>query len=372
MIPIAKPYIDENEINAVVEVLKSGVLSLGPKLVEFEQNFAQFMGMKYAIAVSSGTAGLHLGIKSLGIHEKDEVITSPFSFISSANSILFENAKPVFVDIDEDTLNIDPKKIEAAITPQTKAILPVHIFGQSCDMDLIMGIAKKYNLKILEDACESVGAKYKNKLVGTKGDLSVFAFYPNKQMTTGEGGMIITDNEEIYKTCASLRNQGRDSMSWLGHNRLGYNYRLNELSCALGIEQLKKLPMILSKRQKVAERYNQNLKHFPEIRLPYISPDNIPSWFVYVIRLNNGLNRNLVMEKLKEVGVSSKEYLPSIHLQPFYKDKYGFKEGDFPISEKVSNCTIALPFYTSMTFEDIDYVCEKLKEVIQVIKNESR
>lgn len=370
MIPLAKPYIDENEINAVVEVLRSGILSLGPKLVEFEQNFAQFMGMKYAIAVSSGTAGLHLAIKSLDLKEGDEVITTPFSFVSSANCILFENAKPVFVDIDEKTYNIDPQKIEEKITEKTKAILLVHIFGQSCETNQIMEIAKKHNLKVIEDVCESIGAKYNGELVGTRGDVAVFAFYPNKQITTGEGGMITTNDEEIYKLCTSLRNQGRDSMSWLVHERLGYNYRLNEIGCVLGIEQLKKLSSIISMREKIAQRYNVLLKNGEDIIIPYISPENISSWFVYVIKVKENINRNKLMELLKAEGIASKEYLPAIHLQPFYKKKYGFKEGDCPICEKVSSSTLALPFYTGMSLDDVDYVCGKLGEVIKKIKNE--
>lgn len=367
-VPLSKPYIKEEEINAVVEVLKSGHLSLGPQLVAFETSFAKYLGVKHAIAVNSGTSGLHLIIKSLGLKEGDEVITTPFSFIASANCILFEGAKVIFVDIDKDTYNIDPKKIEAAITPNTKAILPVHVFGDPCNMDAIMDIAKKYNLKVVEDSCEAIGATYKNKRVGTFGDASIFAFYPNKQMTTGEGGMIVTNDDTIAALCKSYRNQGRDTMAWLGHSRIGYNYRLDEMSCALGVEQLKKIDTILTLRKEVAETYIQKLSTHPNLTLPQTPKENEKSWFVFVVELAKTIDRNKVIDFLKEKEIASNTYFPSIHLQEFYKKEFGFKEGNFPVCEEISKHTLALPFYSELTDQEIDYVCNNLFEAIEKSK----
>lgn len=363
---LSKPFIGKEEIDAVIAVMQSGTLSLGPKLEEFEKMFADYIGAKHAIAVNSGTSGLHLIVKALGIKEGDEVITTPFSFIASANVALFEGAKPVFVDIDKNTYNMDPSKIEEAITPKTRAILPVHVFGQACDMDPIISIAKKYNLKIIEDSCEAIGARYKNKKAGTFGDASVFAFYPNKQITTGEGGMIVTNNDEIATLCRSYRNQGRDTMAWLGHARMGYNYRLDEMSCALGVEQLKKIETILNMRKNVAEKYLKKLAHNKNVILPIVPSYNRESWFVFVIQVRAGINRNRVIDLLKERGVASNIYFPPIHLQKFYKENFGFKEGDFPITEEISNRTIALPFFTEITDDEIDYVCKNLVEAISL------
>ncbi|MEK7164636.1 MAG: DegT/DnrJ/EryC1/StrS family aminotransferase, partial [Patescibacteria group bacterium] len=255
--PLAKPYLGKAEEQAATEVLRSGILSIGSKVREFEKQFAKKIGTKYACAVSSGTAGLHLTMIAAGIGPGDEVITTPFSFIASANCIIYVGAKPVFVDIDPQTYNIDPQKIEAKITKRTKAIVVVHIFGQSADMESIMAIAKKYKLKIIEDACESIAAQYQGKRTGTFGESAVFAFYPNKQMTTGEGGMIVTDSKKIYELCCSLRNQGRaDNMQWLDHQLLGYNYRLDEMSAAIGLVQLKKLDSMIKERQKIAAWYS--------------------------------------------------------------------------------------------------------------------
>jgi len=264
--PTAKPYIGDRERKFVLEVLNSGVLSLGPKYKEFEEKFSKRIGTKYACAVSSGTAGLHLAFLAAGIKKGDEVITSPFSFVASANAILYVGARPVFIDIESDTFNINPELVERTITSRTKAILVVHIFGQSCDIDPIIKIAKKYKLKIIEDACESVCAKYKGKNVGTFGESAVFAFYPNKQMTTGEGGMIVTSNKKIYDYCCSLRNQGRaKNMQWLDHKYLGYNYRMDEMSAAVGLAQLEKLDFMIRERRKIANWYDKYLKPYEKI-----------------------------------------------------------------------------------------------------------
>lgn len=367
--PIAKPHITAVDRKIVLEVLNSGNLSLGPKHKEFEEKFAKKIGTKYACSVSSGTAGLHLAMIAANIKSGDEVITSPFSFVASANCILYMNAKPVFVDIDPLTYNIDPDKIERAITPKTKAILVVHIFGQPADMTRISKIAKKYNLKIIEDACESINAEHNKQKVGTFGESAVFAFYPNKQMTTGEGGMIIMNDEKIYKLCNSLRNQGRtENMQWLDHERLGYNYRMDELSAALGIAQLEKLDFLINERRKIATLYTKYLFSYSDlIQVPAIDINNSHTWFVYVALLKNKkIKRDKLITKLAKQGISTKPYLPSIHLFSFYRKQFGYKKGDFPIAEKVSNSAIALPFYAGLKKEDISYIVNRLIKTITI------
>lgn len=367
--PIAKPYITKREKELVLEVLNSGNLSLGPKYLEFEKQFAKKIGTKYACAVSSGTAGLHLAMIAAGIGPGDEVITSPFSFIASANCVLYVGAKPVFVDVDPITYNLDPSKIEKKVTEKTKAILVVHIFGQAADMSQISKIAKKHKLKIIEDACESICAKYAGRNVGTFGESAVFAFYPNKQMTTGEGGMIVTNSKKIYKFCSSLRNQGRsENMQWLDHKYLGYNYRMDEMSAALGLAQLENLDYMISQRRKIANLYTKYLsKHADMIQIPRVGKSNIHTWFVYVINIKSPkILRNKVISQLAIEGVSSKPYLPSIHLFDFYKKKFKYKKGDFPISEMISDSSLALPFYIGPKEDDIKYISNK---VISVLKS---
>lgn len=363
-IQIAKPYIDQDDINGVVEVLKSGKLSLGPRYKEFEQNLAKYVGVIYACAVSSGTAALHLGVKALGLNKGDEVITSPLSFVSSSNVLLYEGIKPVFVDIEQKTFNIDPSKIERAITRKTKAILPIHIFGQSAEMDEIMRISKKYNLKILEDACESLGSTYQGKMVGTTGEIGTYAFYPNKQMTTGEGGMIVTNSKDIYDLCDSLRNQGRGKNGdWLIHERLGYNYRMDEMSASLGITQLKKIDWMIEQKRKIASWYNTALGNIEEVETPKVGDNRLHSYFVYVIRVKNG-QRNKLMSELGKNGIQTKPYLPMIHLQPFMRKMFGYKLGDFPIAERVSEETLALPLYIRLTIKDIEYIAGKIRGIL--------
>jgi perosamine synthetase len=348
---------------------------LGPKLLEFEKKFARFIGVKYAVAVNSGTSGLHLCIKSLDIKDGDEVITTPFSFIASANSILFERAKPVFVDIREDILNIDENKIEGKITKRTKAILVVHVFGYPADMSKIMKIAKRHKLLVIEDACEAIGASIEGKKVGSFGDCAVFAFYPNKQMTTGEGGMIVTNNHKIAELARSLRSQGRGSSKWLSHERLGYNYRISELNCALGISQLSRINKILAKRKKVAENYRQAFLKIPRIVTPPTGTAEYQrSWFVYVIRLANNYSpkdRNDTIRYLERQGISCGIYFPAIHLQPFYQE-IGFRAGDYPITEKVSARTIALPFFNKLKVREIKFVVNKVKEKVAELNHEKR
>lgn len=361
--PIAKPYITKKEEKYVLKVLHSDVLSIGPYVKEFEKKFAKFIGTKYACAVSSGTAGLHLAMISAGIKPGDEVITSPFSFIASSNSILYVGARPVFIDIDPLTYNLDPKEIEKKINKKTKAILVVHIFGQSADMDPIIRLARKYKLKIIEDACESIGAKYKNKKVGTFGESAIFAFYPNKQMTTGEGGMITTNNKKVYDLCCSLRNQGRNqNMQWLDHERLGFNYRMDEMSAAVGLAQIEKINFLIKERQKLASLYNKALVYYDDIvQIPGKGNGRNHTYFVYVIKLKNSrINRDTVIKNMQKKGISTKAYLPSIHLFSFYKKMFNYKKGDFPISESVSKNSLALPFYIGLKKKDIEIICQEL------------
>lgn len=365
--PMAKPYLTAEDKHSVLAVLNTDNLSLGPKISEFEKKFARKIGAKYACAVSSGTAGLHLVMLACGIGARDEVITTPFSFVASANCILYVGAKPVFVDIDPLTYNMDPAKIEEKITKKTKAILVVHIFGQPCAMAPIRRLAKKYKLQIIEDACESICATYEGKPAGTFGRAGVFAFYPNKQMTTGEGGMIVTNDRRIYETCASLRNQGRaKNDQWLNHKYLGYNYRLDEMSCALGISQLNKLDFMINERRKIAGWYNEILESKRAIiQAPATAADNTHTWFVYVVKIKNKkINRNLLIKKLEKIGVSAKPYLPSIHLFDFYKKLFGYKQGDFPISEEVSNHSLALPLYIGLTKSDCRSIINKIEKVV--------
>ncbi len=354
--PLAKPNLGTAEERAVINVLRSGVLSLGPKAREFEKRFAHKAGTKYACAVSSGTAGLHLAMIAAGIKGGDEVVTTPFSFVASANCILYVGAKPVFADIDPHTHNIDPKKIEATITKKTKAILVVHLFGQAADMDPIMKLARKHKLKVIEDACEAVGARYQGKRIGTFGESAVFAFYPNKQMTTGEGGMIVTNSKKIYELCRSLRNQGRKAnMQWLDHERLGYNYRMDEMSAALGLVQLRKLDASIKERQKIAGWYAKYLaNHHDSIQPPVAARGNAHTWFVYVVKLlPRGVKRDAVIKRLARIGIAAKPYVPSIHLFDFYTKSFGYQRGDFPVSEDTSECSLALPFYAGLKKTDV-------------------
>jgi len=367
-VPLSGPDITEKEINAVVEVLRSGVLSIGPRLEEFENKIATFVGVKHAIGVNSGTSGLHLAVRALGISDGDEVITTPFSFIASSNCILFERATPVFVDIDPLTLNIDVKRIESAITPRTKALLPVDAFGQPVDIEAIKRIAAKYDLPIIEDACEALGAEFNGIKAGSQADIAVFAFYPNKQITTAEGGMVVTNDDHIADLVRSMRSQGRPITGlWLEHERLGYNYRMSELHAALGCVQMDRIDEIISKRRRVAEMYNSHLSEVEEVSVPYVDPRVKMSWFIYVVRFHASVNRDKVMEYLIEHGVGCKPYFTPIHLQAFYREM-GFNEGDFPVTESVAKTTLALPFFSNMTEEQIEYVVKTLKEGIATVK----
>jgi perosamine synthetase len=367
IVPLSQPYLGEEEIDAVVAVLRSDRLALGPRTAEFEQLFAQAIGVKYALAVNSGTSGLHLAVRALGLGPGDEVITTSFSFIASSNCILFEGATPVFVDADEETFNIDPALIEAAITPRTKAILPVHVFGESADMGPIMAIAQKHGLRVIEDACEAIQATYKGQMVGSFGDVAVYGFYPNKQITTGEGGMIVTNDDAIYEYCLSARNQGRATdMQWLTHVRLGYNYRISEMTAAMGAEQMKKLPEIMRLRREKALRYMELLADMP-VRQPLGWDAPSHSWFVFAIRVDAAI-RDRLLDLLNAQGVQSKAYFsPCIHLQEFYMRDFGYTEGMFPVAERLSQETIILPFFTTISEAQMQYVCDQLKAALATL-----
>jgi perosamine synthetase len=371
-IPLSQPDVTNLDKKAVLEVLNTSWLSLGPKLKEFEERVAEYVGAKRAIAVSNGTCALHLIIKALNLGKRDEVITTPFSFVSSSNCILYEGAKPVFVDIDPQTLCIDAEKIEKAITRKTKAILAVDVFGHPADWQKIKRIAKKHKLYLIGDSAESLGSKYKNKKCGTFADASIFSFYPNKQITTGEGGMVITNNPKIAEICESLRNQGRAPMkkewNWLSHPRIGYNYRISDINCALGIAQLKRIEKIISKRRKIANLYNQKLKNISGIEIPYIASNIEMSWFVYVIRLKENykkIKRDDILLSLRKKGIGCSNYFSPIHLQPPYKKIFGYKVGDFPICENISQRTIALPFYNNLKEEEMDYIVKVLEGLLK-------
>jgi len=372
-IHLSRPDITEKEIEAVCDVLRSPNLSLGPKLGEFERAFAEYIGTKRAVAVNSGTSGLFLCMLAMGIGPGDEVITTPFTFIASTNCIMMVGARPVFVDIDPENLNIDPAGIEAKITDKTKAILPVDVFGSPAGFEQVCQIARKHNLPVLEDSCEALGSELNGKKVGTFGIMSVFAFYPNKQMTTGEGGMIMSDDDELADMCMSLRNQGRgkgggpDPRGWLGHERLGYNYRLSDINCALGIAQLSRIEEIKAKRNKVARMYQEILASDDRLIVPSEPEGCDISWFVFVVRLTEDFTqkqRDRILKAMKDRGIQVSNYFPPVHLQPFMVEQFGYKAGDFPITESISQRTIALPFYNNLTKDEIALVCNTLGEVL--------
>ena len=367
---MSRPDITQKEILAVNRVLATPHLALGPNLEKFERAFAGYVGARHGIAVSSGTAGLHMCVVAAGIGPGDEVITSPYSFIASANCILYAGATPVFVDVDPLTLNMDVRQVEERITPRTKALLPVHIFGQPCDMTPLMDIAHRRNLTVIEDACESIGAEYRGRKVGTFGRAAVFAFYPNKQMTTGEGGVIVTDDPAWAALLRSLRNQGRgEGDLWLAHERLGYNYRLDEMSCALGLVQLERIEELLRKRERVAQAYTRLLRDAPGVQVPSIASDTTrASWFLYVVRLTDRANRDRIIHWLQSRGVPARPYFPPIHLQPFYRTQFGHREGDFRVAEMAGGSSLALPFSGLMTQGQVEYVCEALQDALRAVR----
>ena len=381
-IPMAAPDISEEEVSSVLEVLKTSRLSQGPQVESFESQVADYVGAKHAIAASSGTAALHLSVLAAGIGDGDLVVTTPFSFVASSNVLLYERAVPIFVDIDPVSFNISPEQIVDAVRDiasspnskskwlppklrdqvhgRVKSILSVDVFGQPAEMDTLKVIADDNDLSLIEDSAESIGSYYKGRAAGNLGDVGIFAFYPNKQITTGEGGVVITNNDSWASLIKSLRNQGRDIFDgWLGHSRLGYNYRLNEMSAAIGAAQMKRIDQILLKRSQVADWYFKYLQGVNGVNTPKISGTTTKmSWFVYVVRLDKRINRDEVISKLANKGIPSRPYFPSIHLIPFYRERFGFNVGDFPIAEEISAQSLALPFHASMTEEEVSYVCE--------------
>lgn len=385
-IPLSKPDIGEREIEHVTRTLRTGCLSTGLPVAEFEKQFAAFAGTRFAVATNSGTSALHLCVKALDIGPADEVITTAFSFVASVNCLLYERALPFFADIDPATLNLDPVQIREIIARDyihdrvnkrgmnrrsgrvLKAILPVHIFGLPCDMEPILEIAREFNLAILEDACEALGAEYCGRRVGTFGDAAVFAFYPNKQMTTAEGGMVVTNSPRIAKLCRSLRNQGRDEdTQGLRHVLLGYNYRLSNLHCALGIAQLERIDQLLDSRARVAELYSRGLSRIPGVELPYDPPGTKRSWFVYVIRLqgaSGAARRDRLLAGLRERGIACQGYFPAIHHQPYFRSVAAMPERELPNTEWASGCCLALPFFTSMTSRQVAEVCSAVREIL--------
>ncbi len=367
-IHLSRPDITEREIEAVCGVLRSPHLSLGPKLAEFERAFAEYIGTRRAVAVNSGTSGLFLCALALGIGPGDEVITTPFTFVASATSIMMAGARPVFVDIDPVSLNMDPAKIEAAITQKTKAVLPVEIFGNPAGLGRICEIARAHNLAIIEDSCEALGSALNGKKAGTFGTMSVFGFYPNKQITTGEGGMILTDEDSLAETCVSLRNQGRaKDGGWLGHERLGYNYRLSDINCALGIAQLSRIDEIKARRRQVAEWYREMLVGDGRLIVPAEPKGCELSWFVFVVRLADEFThqqRDRILGRMRKRNIEVGNYFPPVHLMPFIAGPFGYKPGDFPAAEAASQRTIALPFHNRLTQDQVSTVCKTLKQVL--------
>jgi perosamine synthetase len=344
-------------------VLRSGRLSLGPRVEQFERAFAARVGAPLASAVSSGTAGLHLALRAVGVEEGEEVITSPFSFVASANAVLYERAKPVFADIDPDTLNLDPRAAEAAVTERTTALLPVHIFGYPADMPAFERLSERHDLAIVEDACEALGAMHSDATpVGGRGHPAVFGFYANKQLTTGEGGMVTLEDPALKDRIDSERNQGRArDMGWLDHDRLGFNYRLSEVACALGIAQLERLEEMLSARALLAGRYREALAGIEGLELPW--PDrggNRRGWFVFVVQLPPRVNRDETVRALAAQGIQSKPYLPAIHLMSFYRERFGHSAGEFPVCEDVAARSLALPFFPEMSEGQIARVAREL------------
>jgi perosamine synthetase len=363
-IPLARPYLDGREEELVLDALRSDSLACGPVAPAFERAFAERVGTGFAVACSSGTAGLHVALHRLGVGPGDEVITSSFSFVASANVILFERAKPVFAEIDERTFNVDPAAVEAAITDRTKAIIPVHIFGYPCDIEAVSAVAARHGVPVIEDACEAIGCTIGGRGVGTHGNAAVWGFYPNKQFTTGEGGAITTDDPDLARELRSLVNQGRsDNGDWLVHQRLGFNYRMDEMSAAVGLAQLEKLDMLLERRRGVAERYDELLADVEGISIPYRGPEP-RSWFIYYVRLDAGIDRAAVSAALADRGVASRPYLPAIHTQPTYRERFGYGPGMLPVTERVSTSTLALPFFVQLEEDDIAYVASSLREVL--------
>jgi perosamine synthetase len=378
-IPLARPELGPREEELLLEVVRSGSLSLGPKLEQFEHDFGEWLGGGFAVAVSSGTAALHLGVRAMGWEEGDEVITTPLSFVATANAVLYEGAIPVFCDIDPVTLNLDPKQVAAAVGERTAGMLPVHIFGYPADLPALAEIASQRDLGMMEDACQALGAVDKlGRRVGTAGNIATFAFYANKQMTTGEGGVLIAPDKKVAERVISERNQGRaPDTAQVEHDRIGFNYRMSDLQAALGIAQLERLGEMLNARDNVAALYRERLTQLGaepageedenDVVLPCENRgDERRGWFVFCVQLPVGTDREAVIAKLGQRGVASKGYLPCIHLLPPYRERFGFVGGEFPVAERVAERSLALPFFNAMTESQVDRVCTALAEALGV------
>jgi len=363
---MALPEIDESDIEAVVEVLRSGRLALGPRAEEFERLVCEYIGVEHAVAVSSGTAALHMMVQALGIGPGDEVLVPSFTFAASVNVILYVGATPVFVDIDPETYCLDTQDLERKISPRTKAVLAVDAFGHPAEWDTILEIAGRHGLRVIDDSCEALGAEYRGKKVGQFGDAAAFAFYPNKQITTGEGGIIVTSDEEIARLCRSMRNQGRGEMgAWLYHERLGFNYRMDEMSAALGVSQLKRIETFLAKREQVARWYGERLAGLDWVRPPLVKSYVKMSWFVYVVTLAEGIERDAVMRSLEEQGIPTRGYFSPIHLQPYIRERFGIRERELLVTESVARRTIALPFHNHLSEAEVDLVVGALENAVR-------
>jgi perosamine synthetase len=363
VIPLARPVLGAEEERAVLEVLRSGQLSLGPRVPEFEARFAERLGVAHASAVSSGTAGLHLALRAVGVQAGDEVVTSPFSFVASANAPIYEGARPVFADIDPRTLNLDPEAAAAAVTERTTALLPVHIFGYPADLPAF----ERMGLPIVEDACEALGALHADGVpVGGRGHPAAFGFYANKQLTTGEGGLVATGDAAHKGRIDSERNQGRaPDMGWLDHDRLGFNYRLTDIACAIGLAQLDRLDDMLAARARVADWYRELLDGVEGLDLPCEDERRaVRGWFVFVVQLPRGVDRDATVVALRERGVQSKPYLPAIHLMSFYRERFGHRPGEFPVCEDVAARSLALPFFPGLTQGEAEQVAGALRAVL--------
>ena len=370
-IPLSAPEITEADIEAVVSVLRTPRLSIGPRMEEFEESVAEVAGVPYGVAVSSGTAGLHLCLRALGIREGDEVILPSFTFMAAGNAVLYERATPVFIDIDPTTLNLNPQRLEEKITPRTRAIIVVHTFGHPADLAPILDVARRSGLPVIEDACEAIGAQYRGRNVGGFGDLGVFGFYPNKPITTGEGGMVVTRDPRLADTIRALRNQGRMAADdWLEHGLLGYNYRLSEMNCALGVAQIKRLSAILETREARAIRYSNELQTIPEVTVPPLAiAGGRLCWFVFVIRLSaqfTRADRDSICRQLAARGIGCGRYFAPLHLQPLYA-QYANPGDDLAITEQVADRTLALPFFNRLKDEQISEVCRSLRDAIRRI-----
>lgn len=361
---MASADIADEDIRAVSEVLRSGRLALGPKSGEFERLVAEFVGVRHAVAVSSGTAALHLLIRGLGIGRGAEVLVPSFTFAASVNAILYESATPVFVDCEPKTYNIDPGDIEHRITSRTRAIMAVDVFGHPAAWDEIESIAEKHNLHVIDDSCEALGAVYRGRRVGSFGDAAAFAFYPNKQMTTGEGGMIVTNDDRLARACRSMMNQGRSEMgAWLEHERLGYNYRMDEMSAALGVSQFGRLTSFLAKRETVARTYTAHLKGLDLVSPPTVLPQVQMSWFVYVVTLAENLERDIVIEGLSRLGIPSRGYFSPLHRQPYIVAELGEQGDGLGVTERIARRTLALPFHNNLTEDQVSTVVAALEKV---------